>query len=38
MTEEELLAFTGTIIEQLPNGMFWAMFEWDQEIIVTLKG
>ena len=38
MTKEELLAFSGTITKQLPNGMFRVMLENDQEIIATLKG
>lgn len=38
MTKEELLAFSGTVIEQHPNGMFRVKLENDQEIIATLKG
>ena len=38
MTKEDLLAFSGTITEKLPNGMFRVKLEDNQEIIATLKG
>ena len=38
MTKEDLLTFSGAIIEKLPNGMFRVKLEDDQEIIATLKG
>ena len=37
MTKEKLLAFSGTITEQLPNGMFRVKLENDDKIIATLK-
>ena len=38
MTKEDLLAFSGTITEKLPNGMFRVKLEDNQVITATLKG
>ena len=38
MTKEDLLASSGTITGELPNGMFRVKLEDNQEIITTLKG
>ncbi len=37
MTKEELLVCSGTITEQLPNGMFRVKLEDDREILTTVK-
>ena len=36
--KEELLDFTGTVIEKLPNAMFRVRLENDHEIIAQPKG
>ena len=38
MAKEELLEFTGTVIEKLPNAMFLVRLENDHEIIARIAG
>ncbi|MFK7867186.1 MAG: translation initiation factor IF-1 [Alphaproteobacteria bacterium] len=38
MTKEELINFTGTVVEKLPNAMFKVKLENDHEIIAHTAG
>jgi len=38
MAKEELLEFTGTVVEKLPNAMFRVRLENDHEIIARIAG
>ena len=38
MAKEELLEFSGTVVEKLPNAMFRVKLENDHEIIARIAG
>ncbi|MEQ8195359.1 MAG: translation initiation factor IF-1 [Rhodospirillales bacterium] len=38
MSKEELLEFSGTVVEKLPNAMFRVKLENDHEIIARIAG